>query len=125
MKDRPDTSAPGRPAAPGPGGGAPATGRWTLLDHHAHVLVCLSRHPESRIRDLAERLGITPRAVQKILGDLERAGLLVRRREGRCNAYELQLDVPARHPLEDHWDVRELIEGPRAASRGRRAGRRS
>ena len=48
---------------------------WTFLSNHAHVLVCLASDPDARLRDVAARVGITERAVQKIVGDLERPGL--------------------------------------------------
>jgi DNA-binding MarR family transcriptional regulator len=84
--------------------------RWTFLSNHAHVLVALDRDPESRVRDVAEAVGITERAVQLILSDLEAEGLVARIREGRRNRYELRLDSSLRHPLESHRTVRELIE---------------
>lgn len=71
-----------------------------------------------RMRDVSERIGITERAVMKIVADLEEEGLLKRHREGRRNAYELDLNQPLRHPVEAHRSVGELVqlileEGPR------------
>ena len=89
---------------------------WTFLTNHSHVLVCLAQDPEMRIRDVADRVGITERAVQKIIQDLEEGGVLERRREGRRNVYDLHLDRPLRHPVEAHrkvGDVIELIAGKR------------
>lgn len=83
---------------------------WTFLSNHAHVLVCLREEPDLRLRDLAARIGITERAVQKILGQLEEEGLVQRTREGRRNRYRLELDQPLRHPLESHCSVRELVD---------------
>jgi len=85
------------------------SGTWTFLTNHAHVLVCLAAGGDPRLRDVAERVGITERAVQKILADLEREGLVTRRREGRRNRYELHLDQPLRHPLETRCPVRRLV----------------
>ena len=84
--------------------------RWTFLSNHAHVLICLARDPEIRLREVAERIGITERAVLSILSDLEAEGLVRRHREGRRNSYELHLDHPLRHPVERHRKVSELIE---------------
>jgi DNA-binding transcriptional ArsR family regulator len=83
--------------------------RWTFLSNHAHVLICLAQEPDVRLRDVAARIGITERAVQRILADLEGEGLVGRRREGRRNAYELHLDQPLRHPIEMHRRVGELV----------------
>jgi DNA-binding transcriptional ArsR family regulator len=82
---------------------------WTFLTNHAHVLLCISRDPSTRLRDVAVAVGITERAAQRIVGELEEAGYLVRRREGRRNAYELRDDRPLRHPLEQEHAVGELL----------------
>lgn len=87
-----------------------AAHRWTFLSNHAHVLICLARDRQMRMRDVAERIGITERAVMKIVADLEGEGLLERHREGRRNAYDLHLEQPLRHPIEEHRTVGELVQ---------------
>ena len=82
---------------------------WTFLSNHAHVLVCLAQDPDARLRDVALSVGITERAVQKIVSDLEEAGVIVRERSGRRNSYRLNLDVPLRHALESHKTVGVLL----------------
>lgn len=82
---------------------------WTFLTNHAHVLVCLARDPSLRQRDLSDLVGITERATQAILGDLEQSGYLRRERVGRRNHYTLDLDRPLRHPLESDHTVGEVI----------------
>ena len=82
---------------------------WTFFSNHAHVLFCLAREPDARLRDVAERVGITERAVQKIVAELEEAGVLTRRREGRRNRYAVEMDVPLRHAVEEHRTVGELL----------------
>ena len=59
---------------------------WTILSNHGHVLLCLDRDPEMRLRDVADMVGITERAVQKIVADLEDSELLTRTKVGRCNS---------------------------------------
>jgi DNA-binding transcriptional ArsR family regulator len=88
---------------------APAARQWTFLSNHGHVLVCLARDPDSRLRDVAALVGITERAVQKILADLDAAGVVERRREGRRNRYRLRTDLPLRHPIEAHCTVAALL----------------
>ena len=44
---------------------------WTFLTNHAHVLLCLAKNPSERIRDIALEVGITERAVQRIIVELE------------------------------------------------------
>jgi DNA-binding MarR family transcriptional regulator len=75
---------------------------WTFLSNHSHVLLCVAREPGIRLRDVAERVGITERAVQRIVADLEEGGYLSRAREGRRNCYEIHADRPFRHPVLAH-----------------------
>lgn len=88
----------------------PATPSWTFLTNHAHVLVCLARDPGTRLREVALAVGITERAVQNIVADLEEAGVLTREREGRCNTYTLRRGSRLRHPLESHRTIGELLD---------------
>ncbi len=90
---------------------------WDFFTNHAHILLCIARNPECRIRDLAEQVGITERAVQRIVSDLEDAGYLAHARDGRRNRYEIKPDLPLRHPIEQHRSVAALIAtilGPEA-----------
>ena len=73
------------------------------------MLVLLAAEPDLRGRDLADRVGITERAVQKIVAELELAGVLTRERDGRRNRYEVHRDRPLRHPVEAHRTVADLI----------------
>ncbi len=82
---------------------------WTFLTNHAHVLLCLTRNPVGRLRDVAIQVGITERAVQRIVADLEEAGVLCRTRDGRRNIYEIRGERPLRHPVEAHRTVDDLI----------------
>ncbi|MDX1933385.1 MAG: winged helix-turn-helix domain-containing protein [Capsulimonadales bacterium] len=85
------------------------SGAWTLLTNHSHVLVCLADDPDSRVRDIAERVGITERAVQRILAELEDSGIVSRQKDGRRNHYAIHGDVPLRHSLEAHCTVNDLL----------------
>lgn len=84
---------------------------WTFLTNHAHVLVCIAQDHEIRIAEIARRVGIGERAVHTIVGDLEAAGYVTRRREGTHNVYEVHLDRPLRHPLEARHRVADVL-GP-------------
>ncbi len=83
---------------------------WTFLTNHAHVLLCVSRDPGARLRDVAEVVGITERAAQRIVAELEEAGYLTRTRDGRRNRYEVHPDLPLRHPLERDHMVGEILD---------------
>jgi DeoR/GlpR family transcriptional regulator of sugar metabolism len=83
--------------------------RWTFLTNHAHVLIALTRDPSVRVRDLAAAVGITERAVQQILSDLESGLVITRERHGRRNSYRVNPDVKLRHPMEARHRVGELL----------------
>ena len=88
---------------------SPSGSRWTFLSNHGHVLLCLARSPSMRMRDIASRVGITERAVQRIIADLRKDGCVVQRRSGRCNVYEINCSHPLRHALEAHKSIADLI----------------
>lgn len=82
---------------------------WTFLTNHAHVLLCIAENPDIRLRDVAEKVGITERAVQRIVVELEEAGYLTHERVGRRNSYEVKPHLKLRHPLEDHLEIGALL----------------
>jgi DNA-binding MarR family transcriptional regulator len=82
---------------------------WTFLTNHSHVLLCLARQPDTRLRDVADDVGITERAVQRIVADLEAGGYLTRRKAGRRNVYAIDESRPLRHPVEAHQTIARLL----------------
>ena len=85
--------------------------QWAFLTNHAHVLLCVAREPDTRLRHIAECVGITERATHRIVSDLVDAGYLTRHRLGRRSYYEVHPDLPLRHSLEDGHRVGEIL-GP-------------
>ncbi len=83
--------------------------QWTFLTNHAHTLVCIARDPGLRLRDVAERVGVTERAAQRIVSDLVEAGYLERHKDGRRNTYRVRADRPLRHPVERGHDIGEVL----------------
>lgn len=82
---------------------------WTFLTNHSHVLLCIAEDPDVRMRDVADQVGITERAAQRIVAELEEAGYLSHERVGRRNRYEVHPELPLRHPLEDHLEIGALL----------------
>jgi hypothetical protein len=78
---------------------------WTFLSNHTHVLVCLAADGDLTLREVAARVGVTERAVQRIVAELELGGVLERTRDGRRNTYRIDPSVPLRHPLEAHCRI--------------------
>ena len=97
MRQEPDSDA--RPA-----------GTWGFLTNHAHVLLCIARDPQSRARDIAEEVGITERATQRILADLIAEGYVTRTRVGRRNRYKINPRGHLRHPVLRDLSIKPLIE---------------
>jgi len=107
MKKNAKKSAPASPHA------------FTYLTNHSHVLVALDTDPELRVRDLAGLVGITERAVQRILSDLEASGVVKIEKLGRRNRYRIVRSAKLRHPLEHHCSVGGLLEWVHAHTSGR------
>lgn len=82
---------------------------WTFVTNHFLVLLCIAEDPGVRMADIADRMGITERTVQRIVSDLDDAGYLTRTRIGRRNRYEVNDEMPLRHLETQHRRVRELL----------------
>ena len=82
---------------------------WTFLSNHALVMMCLVDDPTVRMRDVAVQVGITERAVQRILTELEEGKYLQRHREGRRNFYIVDLTQSMRHPMTRNSRVADLL----------------
>jgi hypothetical protein len=106
----PEESALPRPvaAAKAPSAEA-ASSHWTFLTNHAHVLVLLARNASLVLREVALQVGITERAVQRIIADLEAGGVIEREKIGRQNHYRIRTNQPLRHPIESHRTIGELL----------------
>ena len=83
---------------------------WTFLSNHAHVLLCLHSQPDLAVREIAAKVGITERAVLRIISELEGEGYISRERVGRRNQYSFALDKRLRHPLEAHRKIKALLD---------------
>jgi DNA-binding MarR family transcriptional regulator len=84
-------------------------GGWTFLSNHTHVLACLYADSTMLLREVAEIVGITERAVQKIVAELEQGGVLTKWKDGRRNRYRVNTQAPLRHPVESHCTVGDLL----------------
>ena len=83
--------------------------KWTFLTNHSHVLVLIHSNPDVVLRQVALDVGITERAVQRIIQDLEAGGFIERERVGRRNRYSVLVDQPLRHPIESHRNIGDLL----------------
>ncbi len=83
--------------------------RWTFLTNHAHVLIQLHADSELVLREVAAKVGITERAVQRIVQELEEEGYVEREKVGRRNHYRVLSDNFLRHPIESHCKISDLL----------------
>lgn len=84
--------------------------QWTIFSNHGHVLVCLARDSDARLRDVAADVGITERAVQKIVRDLQHSGMISVSKQGRRNSYRIENKTKMRHSLEAHCGIGALMD---------------
>jgi DNA-binding MarR family transcriptional regulator len=83
---------------------------WRFVTNHTQVLLCIARDPETRLRDIAESVGITERAVQRIVADLVEGGFLTRERVGRRSRYTLNRERKMRHPAQLDHEIGEMLD---------------
>jgi DNA-binding IclR family transcriptional regulator len=83
---------------------------WTFVTNHTQVLLCLAENPDVRLRDVAETVGITERAAQRILADLVEAGYVARDRVGRRNRYTVNRDRAMRHDAQLGHQIGALLD---------------
>ena len=82
---------------------------WTFLTNHGRVLIYLAKKPQTTTREIAQEVGVTERAIQKVIFDLEESGYIIRHRVGRSNRYTLHPELPMRHNLEKEYSVGDLL----------------
>ena len=87
----------------------PASARFTFFTNHACVLLLIAHDRDLRMRELAAEIGITERAVQRIVDDLTLTGYLIVTKEGRRNHYQVDPQMPLRHRLKTELNVGELV----------------
>ena len=87
-----------------------STDGWGFLNNYTHVVILIAKNPLILQRVIADRIGITERAVQRIVADLEKGGYLTRQRSGRSNRYEIQLQHKLCDQACGHVSLGEFIK---------------
>jgi DNA-binding transcriptional ArsR family regulator len=98
---------------------------WSLLTNHGRLLLAIENEPGLRVRDMAERLGLSERGVSLILRDLREAGYVTSQREGRRTFYRVVPDKPLRTDYLKHQSVGQLLGLLAEAETARQEGGRS
>ena len=89
---------------------SPEAKSWRFVTSHTQVLLCLQQNPNIRLRDIAQTVGITERAAQRIVTDLVEADYVARERLGRRNHYTVNTGVRMRHPSQREHEIGELLD---------------
>jgi len=83
---------------------------WTFVTNHAVVLSCVAKNSQITAREMANQIGITERAIRKIIKDLETAKFLFKKRAGRRICYSIRANLRLRHPTHRDKAVGELLK---------------
>jgi len=94
------------------------TPRWTLITNHGLILSCLYQYPGHTGREIANHIGVTERTAFKVIGDLEAAGYIKRRKVGRKNVYRVHPNLPLRHHTKQDILVSDLLNALTSKSTG-------
>ncbi len=82
---------------------------WTLFSNYGHVLIFLAQNPKARLRDVSDAIGITERAVQKIVHDLQASDFITIKKQGRRNRYKINRRKHLRHNVVSGATVGQLL----------------
>ena len=83
---------------------------WRFLTNHTQVLLCIARDPGARMKTIADSVGITERAAQRIVRDLVESGFVQRQRIGRRNRYVIDRELHMRHRAQHDREIGELLD---------------
>jgi predicted transcriptional regulator len=83
---------------------------WRFLTNHTQVLLCIARDGDVRTRDIAQMVGITERAAQRIVADLAEAGFIRIERVGRRNHYVIDREIAMRHTAQAGHEIGDLLD---------------
>ncbi len=89
---------------------------WDFITNHGGVLLAVFRQPRITAREISQELGITERAVLRIVAELDEADYITRTRQGRANTYTVNQDRPLHGPMLKDIAVGDLLSILRAES---------
>ena len=83
---------------------------WRFVTNHTQVLLVIAQNTDVRAREIAEKVGITERAAQRIVADLIEAGYVESVRVGRRNHYTINRETAMRHPAQYDHEIGGLLD---------------
>jgi len=84
--------------------------QWTFVTNHAVVLSFIARHPMITGHELALEVGISERAVRRIIAELQDGGYLTKKKKGRRIQYQVKHHIPLRHETQKDKTVGDLLK---------------
>lgn len=91
--------------------------KWRFFTNHFEVLLYIARHPDARLRIVAEEVGITERAAHRLLTQLVDEGYVTVTKVGRRNHYRLTPGTTLRHRANAAVPLEPLLEIVNARAR--------
>ncbi|OGN98843.1 MAG: DNA-binding protein [Chloroflexi bacterium RBG_13_51_52] len=82
---------------------------WTFITRHAVALSLISKYPRITALDLGARMGITERAVRKIIADISAAGYIGKKKEGRGMKYTINPGLSLRQDSHREVAIGDLL----------------
>lgn len=82
---------------------------WSLLSAQGRVLFHLAACADAPVADIAQKLGLTERAVWGVVRDLRQRGMVRLRKRGRRHHYAINLDAPLLHPTIHGLTLRPIL----------------
>ena len=82
---------------------------WDFITNHGGVLMVVYGQPRITAREISQQLGITERAVLRIVAELDEAGYITRSRQGRTNTYTVNQSRPLHGPILKDIAVGDLL----------------
>jgi len=83
---------------------------WKFLTNHAMVLCLIAQQSRITAREISSTIGITEKATRNIINDLEAAGYVTKKREGRRIKYSFDPDMPLRSETQQDKAIGDLLE---------------
>jgi DNA-binding transcriptional ArsR family regulator len=98
--------------------------QWTFLTNHALVLSFLASRSVITAIEISSEIGITERAVRKIIADFDKGGYILKEKEGRRVRYKVNSHMPLRHKTQRDKAVGDLLQILGWQEEGAKSGKR-
>jgi len=83
---------------------------WTFITKHAVALSLIAKQPRITALELGAALGVTERAVRKLIADLYAAGYIGKKREGRGVRYRINPGLSLRQGSHREVAIGDFLE---------------